>query len=307
MPLNQSVKIVLTNCISLTPDESFLIITDENLFNLANEFFKESLRITKKSKIIKTIIPEFNGAEPSQNVSDKLLNCDAALLITAKSLSHTNARKNASLNGARIASMPGLTFEMAERALNVDYGAIIENNNKLFSLLKNKKYIRIKTKKGTDIGFNFENRNWIMDIGIYTKKGSFGNLPAGEIFSAPVEGKTNGVFVVDASIAGIGILKSEVRIYVKNGLVDKVAGNTEAKKLESMFKGKNYKNIAELGIGTNPKAIITGNVLEDEKALGTCHIAFGNNKHFGGLIDVPFHIDCVIKNPEVYGDDRRLF
>lgn len=43
--------------------------------------------------------------------------------------------------------------------------------------------------------------------------------------------------------------------------------------------------------------------MEDEKVMGTCHIAFGNNKHFGGRVDVPFHVDFVIKKPTIYGDD----
>ena len=70
-----------------------------------------------------------------------------------------------------------------------------------------------------------------------------------------------------------------------------------------MLKNKLYKNVAELGIGTNYKAKIRGNILEDEKVLGTCHIAFGNNKHFGGKVDVPFHVDFVIQNPTIYSDD----
>ena len=67
-----------------------------------------------------------------------------------------------------------------------------------------------------------------------------------------------------------------------------------------------YKNTAEIGIGTNYRAKITGNVLEDEKAAGTCHIAFGNNKHFGGKVDVPFHVDFVIKKPAIYADGLLL-
>ena len=45
---------------------------------------------------------------------------------------------------------------------------------------------------------------------------------------------------------------------------------------------------------------------EDEKAYGTCHIALGNNIGFGGKVDVPLHIDCVIKKPTIFLDDKII-
>jgi leucyl aminopeptidase (aminopeptidase T) len=64
--------------------------------------------------------------------------------------------------------------------------------------------------------------------------------------------------------------------------------------------------VAELGIGTNDKALITGNVLEDEKAIGTVHIAFGDNKSMGGKIRVASHLDGVIMDPTVYVDGNLI-
>ena len=65
--------------------------------------------------------------------------------------------------------------------------------------------------------------------------------------------------------------------------------------------------VAELGIGTNEKAKLTGNVLEDEKLLGTAHVAFGASEAIGGRIQVPVHLDCVVMKPTVSsaGRDRR--
>jgi leucyl aminopeptidase (aminopeptidase T) len=67
------------------------------------------------------------------------------------------------------------------------------------------------------------------------------------------------------------------------------------------------RTIAEFGIGTNKKARLTGNVLEDEKVFGTVHIAFGSNKSFGGVTEAGVHIDCVIKDPVVFIDGERVF
>ena len=300
MNIDKSASIILNDCMKLKKNESCLVITDSKLTNISNVLYKNSLKITHNSKIIQIPIPESHGSEPPEYVADEMPNYDIILMPTTKSLSHTKARENASKRGARIASMPGITEEMMKRALNADFNKIKSINKKLIQKLKNNNQIRIKTKKGTDIEFQLKGRRWISDDGIYTKKGSFGNLPAGEIFIAPLEGKTNGKIICDASVGGLGKVDKNIEINVKDGFIENIKGGKIARKFEKLLKTKLHRNIAELGIGTNPKAKITGEVLEDEKAIGTCHIAFGNNKHFGGKVDVPFHVDFVIKNPRVY-------
>ena len=270
--------------------------------------------------MIFTNIPIAHGVEPPKTVADEMLKYDVILMPTTKSLTHTKATERARKNGARIATMPGITKKMMKTALNVDFRRIKKMNHSLMSKLKEKNSVIIKTKLGTDIEFELKGRKWLGDDGLYTKKGDFGNLPAGEVFTAPLEGKTNGKIVVDASIGGIGKVDKNIRIDVKNGFIVNMQGGKVANQFKKSLKSyrskasgelknqgflsnKLYKNVAELGIGTNYKAKITGNVLEDEKVAGTCHIAFGNNKHFGGKVDVPFHVDVVVKKPTIYADD----
>ncbi len=306
MPLEKSANIILRKCMDLKKNESCLIITDSKLIKIGNSLYKNSLKITKKSKLIQIPIPESHGCEPPGKVAEEMPNYDVILLPITKSLSHTTARKKASSEGTRIASMPGITEDMMERALNVDFNRIKALNEKLIKKFKDKNKIKITTKKGTNIGFDLKGRKWIGDDGIYTKKGAFGNLPAGEIFIAPVEGKTNGKIICDASVGGLGKADKNIEIIVKNGFIESIKGGKIARKFRALLKSKLYTNVAELGIGTNYKAKITGNVLEDEKVLGTCHIAFGNNTHFGGKIDVPFHVDFVIKKPKIYADSSLI-
>lgn len=291
---------------NLKNNKSCLIITDSKLGVIGRALYKNSLRITKKSKLILIPILETHGSEPPHAIAKEMLNYDVILLATTKSLSHTLARRNASMKGARIASMPGITINMMRRALNVDFNKIKNINEKLIKKLKNKNRIRITTKLGTNVEFCLNGRKWISDDGIYTKKGSFGNLPAGEIFITPIEGKTNGTIVCDASVGGLGKVDKDIKIKIKNGFIEKISGGKIAAQFKKLLKNKLYKNVAELGIGTNYKARITGNVLEDEKVMETCHIAFGNNKHFGGRIDVPFHVDFVIKKPTIYDEGALI-
>lgn len=307
MDLDKSARIILKDCMNLKSDEGCLIVTDAKLKSIGEALYKNSLKITKKSKLVLTKIPKVHGVEPPQNIADEMLKYNVILMPTTKSLSHTKARENASKNGARIASMPGITADMMERTLNVDFNKIKTLNNKHIKKLKNKNKIRIMTEKGTDVKFYIKERKWISDDGaIYNKKRAFGNLPGGEVFIAPLEGKTNGKIVVDASVGGLGRVDKNIEMHIKDGFIVNVNGGKIANKFKKLLKNELYKNVAELGIGTNYKAKITGNVLEDEKVLGTCHIAFGNNRHFGGKIDVPFHVDVVIKKPTIHADNLLI-
>ena len=70
--------------------------------------------------------------------------------------------------------------------------------------------------------------------------------------------------------------------------------------------GEDGTNVAELGIGTNEKAILTGEILEDEKILGSCHVAFGASAGIGGAVQVPVHLDCIIMKPTVELDGEAI-
>ena len=306
MSLGKISRIVLKDCMNLKPEEQCLIITDSALKNIGNILYITSRTIAEKSSIILTPIPKAHGIEPSREIAEEMMKYDVILMPTTKSLSHTRARENATKSGARIASMPGITTGMMKRALNVDFYKIRRTNNKLISVLRNKTKIKIITKKGTNIEFLVKGRRWLGDDGLYTKKGSFGNLPSGEIFIAPLEGKTNGTIIADASVGGLGKTGKNIKIGIKNGFIGSIEGGNIVNQFKKLLLNRLYKSVAELGIGTNYKAKITGNVLEDEKVMGTFHVAFGNNKHFGGRVDVPFHVDFVIRNPTIYADKVLL-
>ena len=64
--------------------------------------------------------------------------------------------------------------------------------------------------------------------------------------------------------------------------------------------GELGRNLAELGVGTNDRATLTGNVLEDEKILGTVHVAFGASAAIGGTVTVPVHQDVVVLEPSLW-------
>lgn len=297
---------ILKKCMGLSKKDSCLIVFDENKKSIADALFKAALRISKV-KLLQIPIGKQHGEEPPLHAAKEMLKHGVIMLATTKSLSHTKARRNATKKGSRIASMPSISKDMFLRAASVDYSRVSERSKKLISFLKNKEIVKIKTKIGTDIELNIKGRNLDGDIGLYIGKGAWGNIPAGEVSLSPNEGKTNGVFIVDASM--LGKVDKPIRITVKNGFAVKIEGGKTALKLKKeleKIKNKNAYNIAELGIGMNDKAKIIGNVLEDEKVLGTAHIALGNNASYGGRVNVPLHLDGVFKKPTIEADGKII-
>ena len=166
---------------------------------------------------------------------------------------------------------------------------------------------RITCPRGSDLRLRITGRSAIPDAGELTAPGAFGNLPCGEGFIAPVEGAGEGTLVVAGSIAGIGKISEPVRLSVGEGHLREATGEAGARLLELLnAHGPDGTNVAELGIGTNEKAILTGEILEDEKILGTAHVAFGASAGIGGTVQVPVHLDCVVLDPDVSIDGEPL-
>ena len=157
---------------------------------------------------------------------------------------------------------------------------------------------KITDANGTDLRLDLSGREAIPDAGELTERGAFGNLPCGEGFIAPAGGE--GTLVIDGSLAGIGLVDEPVELVVEGGhLTSARAGQGMAFMELLTVHGEDATSIAELGIGTNEKAILTGEILEDEKIQGTCHVAFGASAGIGGTVQVPVHLDCIVMKPTV--------
>ncbi|MBI4690526.1 MAG: divalent cation tolerance protein CutA [Nitrospirae bacterium] len=209
---------------------------------------------------------------------------------------------------ARYASMPLFDASMLEGAMNVDWKTLDRRTRDIARVVNMADIIEVKTLNGTDISFSKKGRRAESDTGILTKPGSFGNLPAGEVYLAPLEGTADGRLVLEW--APTRPLKSPITLKVENGLVKKISGNeTYTDYLKAKIsEQKENANIAELGIGTNDMAKRPDNILESEKILGTIHFALGDNSSFGGKVSTPFHQDFVFFRPTVtliYKDSTR--
>lgn len=298
--LDKAVKKVLRNCLDLEPGEEVLVIC-----NPATEELGALLRINAQGEggdATLAVISErdSHAAEPPAPVAAAMLAADAIVAPTVQSISHTQARRAASERGARVASMPGVTQEMLARVMGADLRLLRKRGTALGRALGAGAEARITCERGSDLRLGLVDRTSIVDAGALNMRGAFGNIPCGEAFIAPVEGTAEGKLVVDGSIAAIGKVSAPVELTVEGGNLT-AAGGSEGDRLLALLAahGEGGTNVAELGIGTNEEAILTGNILEDEKILGTAHVAFGASAAIGGRVQVPVHLDCVIRRPTV--------
>ncbi|GED63166.1 aminopeptidase [Lysinibacillus sp. FSL M8-0216] len=296
---------VLKDHLNVQSSETLLILTDVQKQDLATIFYEAGLTITANTMLMVMPLLEKSGQEPIHAVSSLLANADVSLCLTTHSLTHTAARKNACEKGGRVATMPGITWEMLEQgALHADAQEIEEMVEKYVQLLDKAAGIRI-VKDGHELTFSVENRLGIRSTGVIRQAGEHGNIPSGESYIAPIETSANGEILVDGSIANIGVLKEPLLLKISNGRLVEAIGPDGPRLLELLGE-ENGRIIAEFGIGANKSAMLCGNVLEDEKVYGTIHIAFGSNVPFGGANTADVHIDCVVKNPVVYFDGERV-
>jgi leucyl aminopeptidase (aminopeptidase T) len=301
-------KKALQDCLALKAGEKFLVITDKARRKIGVSFFEAAAELGAEALLLEIMPTGMHGKEPHAMVAKLWQEVDVFVTPTTFSLSHTKARSKAVANGARGATLPGITPEIMGRALNVDYIKMEDFTIKLAEEINRGKIIKLTTPAGTDLVFSVEGRKADPDTGVYRKSGTWGNLPAGEAYVAPLEGTAQGLLVVDGSMSGVGRVKEPIKIKIKDGKAVSFSGGSGAKKLASLFakQPELAKSVAEFGVGTNPSARICGNVLEDEKVMGTVHIALGNNLHFGGVVDVPIHLDGILQCPTFSVDGKVI-
>jgi aminopeptidase len=310
---DKACDIIVNKCCNIKKDERVIIVTDKNKRKFAQHIFEAARKIT--DSIILEIPPtRFNGEDPSQYVYEIVEKADVIIAPTTMSLSHTRAFVNARRHGARIASLPGITEKIFVHSIDTNYDKMSALTNKLAEYCNGKKNIKVTSPKGTDVEFSIKGRKPMVLDGLCHKKGAFVNLPDGEMCIAPVEDSMNGNLVFDLSMSPdhktswgkIGLLKNDhIRLKIQNGKIISFGSGKKSKILKNVIENADqYANsLAEFAFGTNEKARILGYILEDEKALGTIHFAFGSNVSLGGKNQSNLHLDGIIDKADVIIDD----
>lgn len=300
--------VAVRDCMGTNPGERVLVVTDAPLRTIGYALRQAAQDLGAEVLLVEMLPRRSNGEEPPPQVAQLMTAVDVVLCPTSRSLTHTDARRAASARGVRVATLPGVTEEVMVRCMNADYQRIAERTFGICALLEKAAIVRVVAPAGTDITMPIKGRTAHASSGLFREKGLWGNLPTGEAYLAPLEGQSNGIVVVDGSMAGVGLVREPIRIVVRDGYATEITGGEEAARLRALLEphGREAYNVAEFGIGTNDRAILTGVILEDEKVMGTIHIAFGDNKSMGGSIRVASHLDGLVRGATVWLDDQKI-
>ncbi len=296
--LERAVHTVIDHCLGVRAGEGVVVVADTGTRRMGN-MLREAAAAAGADATVLVMDPRgADGEEPPPTVAAALAAADVFIVPTTRSLSHTRARRAATGAGARGATLPGVTEDILTRLMDCDLPTLQRRSRALAELLTHADEAHFTCPRGSDLRLDLFGRTGIADDGDLTRPGAFGNLPCGEGFIAPVGG--DGVMYA-ISLGGVGLADdAPVRLTVEDGEltdVDSPSGERLLRMLRAA--GPHGANLAELGVGTNERARLSGNALEDEKILGTVHVAFGASTGLGGTVRVPIHLDCVVMSPTV--------
>jgi len=311
---------IVHTCMKISAGEKVLLITDQPMVQMRERLMAEILSANPEQMWAYTL----SDAERPLVEYPPLLHqvasqVDAAMVFYSHVPSEEAPGRLAFWrtcreNDTRVGYGAQLDDLILENELSADYQEIAAITRRLKTHLQGKDQVHITTPLGTDLTCSIAGRDIKEDSGLIHQPGQFGNLPAGECFVAPLEDSAEGVLVVDKSFPEM-VVQQPVRMTFEKGRVVAIEGGVEAQELlrrieygEQREHGENCRIIAELGIGTNPKARLTGNLMTDEKVMGTIHVAIGDNASpsYGGVNPAPIHIDGVVGQPTLVVDGKTL-
>jgi leucyl aminopeptidase (aminopeptidase T) len=295
--LYQAAEKAVVQALALKEGEQFLLVTDKHKWEIAEAlayWAKEVGAETTTYLMTETLRPI---TEPTSLFRLLCVKASAMAYMLDPRMEEKPFRGymvKAGLANSRICMMPGLTRDMMERLVNIDFHELDMFGNRLLDLLVDSEDIVVENAEGTHVEFSVKGRKWKNDNGDISQKGMHGNLPAGEIFTAPVEESFDGkltISLIDDQL-GKGMME-----FAKGRLVG-FEGRGVEKILAHIGEDDTGKIIGEFGIGTNPKAKICPNMLEAEKAYGTAHFAIGDSYGLG-INTSPHHYDALVNEVSI--------
>lgn len=315
--LKVSAQTVIKTCMDIRRGENVLIVCDPTTGDIGQALHEAANE--RSDRVLLIVMPKarHHGEEPPSPVANLMRQQQVVIAPTRYSLTHTRAIRQSVRGGARVATMPGMTNEMFSRGgMSADFNEIKQKISDLTTYFRRRRIVHVKSEQGTDVSFEVNWREWKLDDnGICNRPKMLTNLPAGKAFIMPREGTMNGKVVIDGSWES-NLVDEPITLVIEQGMVMDVKGGTTAATIRQEFgeaakrlRTKDRENVwtvAEFGFGMNPQARLSGNVLEDEKRLGTCYFSVGDNTALGGTSAVGIHIPGVLKNASVWLDETQI-
>ena len=281
-------------CLSLKikEGENYLLITDKQKMDIAeamSHWAKKSGAETTTYFMTESIRPI---VEPTKLFKGMIEKADVVTYMLDARIEEKSFRGfmvKEGMKDSRICMMPGITVDMMERLVNIDFTEMDAYTQKVIEAMDGADDVVVENPDGTYLECSVKGRTWKADNGDISQIGGHGNLPAGECFTAPVEESVTGILVISLIDDKLG--RGEM-VFEKGTLV-KYTGEGIEEIVKNIGDDVTGKIIGEFGIGTNPGAKICPNMLEAEKAFGTAHFAIGDSYGIG-TNSSPHHYDALV-------------
>lgn len=315
MLLEKSQKLAGANkivriCANIQPNEKVLVITDTETLAVGELIALAAMQVASETAMIVISPRRAHGDEPPAHVAAAMAKADVVLAPLKFSMTHAAAAQEARRQGARMLSLGDYNERMlASGGIQADFLKLSKVVNHVVEIFSAGARAELTTPGGTRLSMDITGRRGAGEPGFAHQPGSFAGPPNVEVNVGPLEGTAQGVIVVDGSIPHpkLGVIHEPIRLSVRDGLIHEIAGGRQAdlfRQVLADYEDPNIYNIAELGLGLNPFATITGSMMEDEGSYGTCHIGIGTNTGFGGRIRAKSHIDLVQRQSTLVIDGR---
>lgn len=302
-------KTLVDVCTNTKPGENVLIVTD-----MANTSIAKAIASVALDRGAETIMMVMEprkraGQEPPKPVATAMQAADVVFIPVSYSITHTHAVKEAAESGSRLIVMTDFNEEMmAHGGIEADFTKIKPICRGVAQKFEQGRKIHLTSPGGTDLVMDITGRRGNA-LYCVVEPGEFSTVPTIEANVSPLEGTANGRIVADASIPylGIGVLDEPVTVSVEDGFITAIEGGRQAEILRMNLieqDDPNVYNIAEIGVGLNPKCRMCGIMLEDEGVISTCHIGIGTSITLGGTVKAAVHYDLLMWEPKVVVDDK---
>lgn len=306
-------------CMAVKPGEKVVLVTDRLVPEVGDALEAAARRVT--SEVRRFVLEDF-GARPLTALPAELAAAAEAADVSfwaaasAKGELPVRMAYRKHLARARHGHMPGITRELMETGMTADYDKVADLTLRLHKRLQGVRHARVTSPHGTDFEVVFHpGWNWLPDTGKFHTPGSWGNLPAGEVYTAPcfLHGRIVTHLLGDYFSEKFKELTPPLAFDVKDSRVvlDSMTGANE----EVIREFREYLTSDPMGVragefamGTNLALTkLVGNLLQDEKIPGV-HVAFGAPyaTETGAPWDARTHVDCVILDTDVWLDGEQV-
>jgi leucyl aminopeptidase (aminopeptidase T) len=301
----------MTQCAAVKPGENVVIACDTNKLRLAEVLAAAACAVGGVPTIVAFLPTGAHGAQVPKAVVGACARSDVFFLPTSWSMTHTDARIEATRNGARGSTMCEVTEDcLCTGGILGNYEEADRLGRKIGALLANASRIHMSSAAGTDMQARVSNRPVQYETGIFRDRGTFAALPDSELNISPIEGTSEGIIVGNVRLMGYGVIRDEpITIEVKDGAVAAVRGGKAAEYLErtlDSFRDPAARNLAEFAVGLNPMCRAYATNLEDLGKLGFGHHGIGSNYAIGGHVKAPCHIDVIYSDASLEIDGRMV-